>query len=105
MLAGFPTPACFHKASVTLMPDRNRIKLTGPFLIWHIDLRLSVVTSVETRLPGWFILLPWIAFLPQKRHLIIFYVSLYSPSTILPDCAMRKFQRCHPIWHRRQIRW
>ena len=35
----------------------------------------------------------------------IFYVSLYSPSTILPDSAMRKFQRCHPIWHRRQIRW
>lgn len=70
--AGFPTPAYFNKASVTLLPERVRIKSSGLFGSRHLDLRLSEVTSVETRRSGWFLLLPGILLLPANGVGLIF---------------------------------
>lgn len=65
LFAGLPVPSFFTDTSVTLLPERVRIKAAGLFGSRRVDLRLSEVTSVETRrcadwylLPLGFLLLP-----------------------------------------------
>jgi Na+-transporting methylmalonyl-CoA/oxaloacetate decarboxylase gamma subunit len=87
--AGLPTPAFFTKASVALLPERVRIKSSGPFGARHLDLRLSEVTSVETRRPGWFLLLPGILLLPANGVGVVFLIlfMLLRHSYLIVRCG------------------
>lgn len=67
LFAGLPMPSLVTESTVGLLPERVRIKSKGLFGNRHLDLRLSEVTSIETRrCPGWYFLLLAILFLPAN---------------------------------------
>lgn len=73
LFAGLPMPSLVTEAKVALLPERVRIKSSGLSGSRHLDLRLSEVTSVETRrCPGWYFLLLAILFLPANGVGLIF---------------------------------
>jgi hypothetical protein len=76
LFAGLPMPSLITESRVALLPERVRIKSKGLFGNRHLDLRLSEVTSVETRrCPGWYLLLLAILFLPANGVGLIFLLS------------------------------
>jgi len=84
LFAGLPTPSFFVDSSVKLLPERVRIKTTGPFGSRRVDLRLSEVTSAETRrCPAWYLLVPGIVTLAQGVGLIFLIAFLFVRNSYL----------------------
>lgn len=85
LFAGLPIASFFTKASVTLLPQRVGIKTAGLFSSRRLDLKLSEVTSVETRRsPDWFLLLLGILLLPANgAGLILLIVFLFTRHSFL----------------------
>lgn len=78
LFAGLPTPSFFVDSSVTLLPERVRIKTAGPFGSRRLDLRLSEVASAETRrCPAWYLLVPGILTMAQGVGLIFLIAFLF----------------------------
>ena len=85
LFAGLPIASFFTKASVTLLPQRVGIKTAGLFCTRRLDLRLSEVTSAETRRsPDWFLFLLGILLLPANgAGLILLIVFLFTRHSFL----------------------
>jgi hypothetical protein len=84
LFAGLPTPSFFTDSSVNLLPERVRIKTTGPFGSRRLDLRLSEVTSAETRrCPAWYLLVPGLLTLAQGIGLIFLIAFLFVRNSYL----------------------
>ncbi|MGZ0165008.1 MAG: hypothetical protein ACKVII_13885 [Planctomycetales bacterium] len=84
LFAGLPVPSFFTDTSVTLLPERVRIKTTGPFGSRRVDLRLSEVTSAETRrCPAWYLLVPGLLTLAQGIGLIFLIAFLFVRNSYL----------------------
>ena len=76
MTAGLPIPSFFTKTSVTLLPERVHIKAAGLFSSRRLDLRLSEVTSVETRqCPDWSLFLLGVLLLPANGAGLILLIA------------------------------
>lgn len=78
LFAGLPTPSFFVASSVNLLPERVRIKSAGPFGSRRIDMRLSEVTSAETRrCPAWYLLVLGLLLIAQGVGLIFLVAFLF----------------------------
>jgi len=84
LFAGLPTPSFFVNSSVNLLPERVRIKTAGPFGSRRIDLKLSEVSSAETRrCPAWYLLVPGILTMAQGVGLIFLIAFLFVRHSFL----------------------
>ncbi|NQV23077.1 MAG: hypothetical protein HQ518_01810 [Rhodopirellula sp.] len=76
LFVGLPMPSFFAESSVTLLPERVRLKLSGPFSTRRLDLRLSAITSAETRrTPAWYLLPIGTLLLPANGVGLIFLAA------------------------------
>lgn len=84
LFAGLPTPSFFTESSLTLLPERVRMKSSGLLSTRRVDLRLSEITSAETRQsPAWYLLLPGILLLAQGIGLIFLLAFLFVRHSFL----------------------
>ena len=73
---GLPMPAFCTESSLTLLPERVRLKSSGPLSTRRADLRLSEITSAETRrCPAWYLLLVGILLLPANGTGLILLIA------------------------------
>lgn len=78
LFTGLPMPSFFTESSVTLLPDRVRVKSSGLLRIRRLDLRLSKMTSVETRrCHAWYLLVPGILLLAANGFGLIFLILFF----------------------------
>jgi hypothetical protein len=76
LFAGLPMPSFFNESSVTLLPERVRIKSSGPFGTRRLDLRLPDITSAETRrCPAWYLLVPGFLLLAAQGVGLLFLLA------------------------------
>jgi hypothetical protein len=90
LFAGLPTPSFFTDSSVNLLPERVRIKAAGLFGSRRVDLRLSEVTSVETRrCLGWYLLPLGVLFLPANGSglILILLFPFVRHSYLIVKCG------------------
>ena len=84
LFAGLPTPSFFTESTLTLLPERVRLKSSGLLTTRRVDLRLSEITSAETRQsPAWYLLLPGILLLAQGVGLIFLVAFLFVRHSFL----------------------
>ena len=91
--AGLLTPSCFTRSSLTLLPERVRLKSTGFFITRRVDLRLCEIASGETRRSlAWYLLLPGILTLAQGVGVIFLFAFLFvRHSYIVLRCGGTNF--------------
>ena len=69
-------PAGFTQSSLILLPERVRLKSSGLLSTRRADLRLSKITSAETRrCPAWYLLLIGILLLPANGAGLVFLIA------------------------------
>lgn len=75
LFAGLPTPSFLTESSVTLLTERVRIESSGFLGTRRVDLRLSEMTSAETRrCPAWYLLVPGFLLLAANGLGLIFLI-------------------------------
>ncbi|MFT5324211.1 MAG: hypothetical protein ACI8P0_002072 [Planctomycetaceae bacterium] len=90
LFAGLPIPSFFVDSSVNVLPERVRIKAAGLFGSRRVDLRLSEVTSVETRrCLGWYLLPLGVLFLPANGSglILILLFPFVRHSYLIVKCG------------------
>lgn len=78
LFLGLPMPAGFTDSSLILLPERVRLKSSGLLTNRRADLRLSEISSVETRrCPAWYLLLLGLLTVAQGIGLIFLIAFVF----------------------------
>jgi hypothetical protein len=88
LFAGLPTPSFFTDSSVTLLPERVRIKTAGLLGSRRLDLTLSEVTSAETRrCPAWYLLVLGLLLITNAGLIFLIAFLFVQHSYIILKCG------------------
>lgn len=78
LFLGLPMPAGSTESSLILLPERVRLKSSGLLTTRRADLRLSEISSVETRrCPAWYLLLLGLLTLAQGIGLVFLIAFVF----------------------------